>query len=364
MRRWNIGRWKNNISLGCSLVVLLGLVFFPMANASAADPGINLQISPLPIILDTEPGATISSDLRVRNAGITNEKLKVSLRTFRAEGDSGNVVLKDRGPTDAHFDWVSFDRPSFDAPPNEWQTIKMKIKVPKTAAFGYYYAVQFERVTPIKPQPGQNAVEGAIAIFVLLDVKNPGASRSAEIVSFKATKKFYEFLPAEFSVVVRNTGNVHLSPHGTIFIQRDQESGGEPIATIPFNPSGGYILPKSNRTFTASWNDGFPVYQPKIKDGQEVKDKNGRAERELEWDFNKSFNKLRFGNYTANLVVVYDDGRRDVPLGANLDFWVIPWRVIGIVMILSLPIIWFGVRYRSVRRQLKRLKGASKSNKR
>ncbi len=298
-----------------------------LAPAHALDDGVNLQISPLPIVLASEPGKTVSSELRIRNAGTKTEKLKVTLRTFRAEGSEGKVVLEDRGPTDTHFDWVSFDHPTFEAPPNEWQTIKMKIAIPKSAAFGYYYAVQFERATPAKPEPGKSAVEGAIAIFVLLDVNNPGAKRTAEIVSFTADKKFYEFLPTEFSVVVKNTGNVHLSPHGNIFVQRDSKDK-EPITAIEVNPNGGYVLPKSNRVYKASWADGFPVYAPKTKDGQAVTNTNGQPEQELKWDFSQ-VPKLRIGSYTANLVLVYDDGRRDVALGANVDFWVIPWRIIG-----------------------------------
>lgn len=329
------------------LVFIISFIFSLLASllptpTRALDTGINLQISPLPIVMTSDPGKTVTSDLRVRNAGTSSEKLKVSLRTFQAEGNKGNVVLKDRGPTDTHFDWVSFDRRTFDAPPNVWQTVKMKITIPKTAAFGYYYAVQFERATPAKAQPGQSAVEGAIAIFVLLDVNNPNAKRTAEIVSFTADKKFYEFLPSEFSVVVKNTGNVHLSPHGNIFIQRDSKDT-QPITAIPFNASGGYILPKSNRVFKAFWNDGFPVYVPKTKDGQEVKDANGTVERELKWDFSQ-VPSLRIGNYTANLVMTYDDGRRDVPLSASLDFWVIPWRIVGggvvILVVPSFLVYW------------------------
>ena len=299
--------------------MLLALIL-SSAPTRALDDGINLQISPLPILLSTDPGKTVSSELRIRNAGTKSEKLKVTLRTFKAQGNKGNVVLQDRGPTDQHFDWVSFDRPTFEAPPNVWQTVNMKIKVPKTAAFGYYYAVQFERATPVKAQPGQSAVEGAIAIFVLLEANNPNAKRTAEIASFTATKKFYEFLPADFDVVIKNTGNVHISPGGTVYIQRGNDDK-DPITAIPLNPHGGYVLPKSNRTFKVSWDDGFPVYVPKTKDGLEVKGKNGEVERELKWDFSQ-VPDLRVGSYTAKLVTVY--------------FWVVPWRIVGGGVVIAL----------------------------
>ena len=65
---------------------------------------------------------------------------------FGAYGDSGKPQILERGPGDDYFDWVKFDRPTFDAPANVWQTIKMTINVPKSAAFGYYYAVVFTSI--------------------------------------------------------------------------------------------------------------------------------------------------------------------------------------------------------------------------
>ncbi len=120
-------------------------------------------------------------------------------------------------------------------------------------------------------------------------------------------------------------------------------------------------MPQSSRTYKVSWTDGFPKYVPKTKDGQEVKDANGQPEWELKWDLNESLNKLRFGEYTAKLVMLYDDGRRDVPQQASASFWVIPWRLIGGVLgtliLPSLFVYWLTRRrYQKKLRQQKRSK--------
>ena len=71
---------------------------------------------------------------------------------------------------------------------------------------------------------------------------------------------------------------------------------------------------------------------------------------------------LRFGHYTANLLAVYDNGTRDVPLEASISFWVIPWRVIGII-VLFIGLIAGLITYIVIlRRRLKRA-GASRSHK-
>src|SRR5581483_10292385 len=139
------------------------MVFYP---ASYAAEGVDLTTSPLPISLSVLPGNSVTTDVRVKNEGATTQQLKVSLMKFTAYGESGKPALKDREPGDDYFDWVSFSPSSFSAPPGQWQTIKMTISTPKTAAFGYYYAVVFTPQTA-KPTGRGNVLIGSTAVLVL-----------------------------------------------------------------------------------------------------------------------------------------------------------------------------------------------------
>jgi hypothetical protein len=342
------------------LLLLVVLICVPSLPAKAApDTSFNLVTSPLPISLSGPPGSTLTTDIRVKNGGNHDEKLKVSLMKFSAYGDTGKPAIADRGPGDDYFDWVGFSPQSFDAPPNVWKSVHMTIKLPGSAAFGYYYAVVFSRAgSPQKPVGKQNVLLGSTAVLVLVDAQVPNAKRDANIVSFTADKNVYEFLPATFSVKIHNSGNVHLVPSGNVFISK----GKQQVAVLHINAAQGNVLPKSNRIFATSWNDGWPAYLPKQSNGKAVLDSADKPVTSLQWGSSK-LSKLRFGHYTAHLTMAYDNGQRDVPLEAAVGFWVIPWRLIALVIVLPAILIALVVYLYASRRRLKRQLRQSRGNK-
>jgi hypothetical protein len=343
MRRWG--------AFAGSLVVCFLVVGVAPLLAATPKAGISLQLSPLPIELSTKPGTSAETDLRVRNAGSEPEQLEVRLLKV-TDDDNGQVHLTEPQASDDWVHWVSFSRTEFSAPPGQWQTIHMTVAVPKSAAFGYYFAVEYRRASEAQPKPGETAASGAVATFILLNADAPGAVRQAEIVSFTADHRIYEFLPATFTAKIRSTGNVHVAPHGNIFIT----SGSKQIGAIEVNPTGGNILPHSSRHFSVAWNDGFPHFAAKTDAaGQPLLDQHGQPQTALQWDFSKA-DRLRFGKYTAHLFLIYSDGTRDIPIEAEVSFWVIPWRLLGaaaaLLMLFALLIAYILV----LRRRLKRLK--------
>jgi hypothetical protein len=339
MRR--LGRQILGVFLATLLVILP--VWPKNAQAQTTDPSaINLTTSPLPINLITNPGTTVSTDLRIKNSGTADEHLKVGLLKFGANDTSGQPKLLDREPGDDYFDWVSFSENNFVAEPNVWKTIKMTIKVPQSAALGYYYAVTFSRANGAAEQEQGAGLNGGAAILVLLEARVAGARRSVKFADFTVGHRIFEFLPADFTITLRNDGNIHLIPTGTIYVTK----GDEQIALLDVNAARGNILPNSTRVFTAAWEDGFPQYVDVVQDGKIQKNKDGTNKKTLKWDLSK-MGKLRFGRYTATALLVYDDGQKDVPLEAVVSFWVIPWRIIGIgllIVAIVLAGLWFFVR--------------------
>lgn len=313
---------------------LFGVLPARAQTNNATDPeSLYLTTSPLPVNLVAKPGETVETELRVKNGGSKTEILKVGLLKFAAYGEEGKPELKDREIGDNYFDWVRFSETQFAAEPDTWHTITMYIDVPTDAALGYYYAVTFSRLNT--PQSSQsNKLQGGTAILVLLEARIDNAKRELQIEEFQAGRRIYEFLPATFTIKLNNTGNIHLPPTGNIFIKR----GDQTIAVLDVNKGAGNVLPGSKRIFSSTWSDGFPVYESVTHDGQ-IQLKDGQQQLKLHWDFSK-IGHLKIGKYTAQLVMSYDDGNRDVPLEATLTFWVIPWRIIIFTL---LPLVVVGI---------------------
>ncbi|HZL08245.1 MAG TPA: hypothetical protein VFC50_03565, partial [Candidatus Dormibacteraeota bacterium] len=70
----------------------------------------------------------------------------------------------------------------------------------------------------------------------------------------------------------------------------------------------------------------------------------------LQWDFSRA-SKLKFGHYTAHLTMAYDNGQRDVPLEAEVSFWVVPWRILAAILVV---VIFVGIGLWSTGRNIVR----------
>jgi hypothetical protein len=275
---------------------------------------------------------------------------------FRAYEESGQPALEELTPEDTFANWVTFSEKEFTLAAGEWKTIQATVTPAQDAAFGYYYAFVFSRAETPQAVPGRAAIHGGSAVLVLLDVVVPGAKREVSLESFETDKKVYEFLPVNFLTRLHNTGNVHAAPRGNIFIKN---TAGEEVALLEVNFEKGNILPSSKRIFETAWTQGFPFYKDRVIDGAVVRDENGKIVRDLEWNFSELQN-LRMGRYTASLVLVYDDGTRDVPIEGSVSFWVMPWRILAVGgVVLALLLFGFFTILRSLFSAITGKKGKS-----
>lgn len=328
------------ILLSISIVSFLMGIGVSVAHAQTFPPPLELVTSPLPITLTATPGAAITTQLKVKNGGGQIENIVLGVMKFSSAGEEGEPKLMEQTRADDYLSWVTFSPNTFNLAPNEWKTVTATFHVPDTAAFGYYYAITFsraiERQTEVK---SGTTFQASSAVLVLLDVQSPHAKRTLEVTEFSSDKKMYEFLPATFTIRVKNTGNVHTIPRGNIFIDR---GGAKDVAVIEINAEKGNILPDSSRVFRATWADGFPVVTEKVTDGHVVLDRWGKQQTTLNWDLRKA-DRLRWGKFHANLLLIFDDGQKDVPIEGVVEFWVFPWRLLFVA--LAIPTLPAGAVY-------------------
>lgn len=327
------------------IYLFLGLVIsWTIPNgvfAQQSNQGVDLTVSPTVIELSDVPGTTMQSHFRIRNNLDTPVNLQLSISKLTANGDYENLKPADVQRGDESLQWLSFDTASISARPKEWSEVKLTLAIPKTAAFGYYYAIHIKQIPP-KNAPLNTAAKliGEVIIPVLLEVQSNGTVAEAQIVDFKPASFINEYLPVDFITKVKNTGNIHLKPRGNIFISL---GGEKDSGVLNVNELAGSILPTTTRTFHTNWNDGFLVMEPVVLDGNQKRDNRGQPVTQLTayWD---KISHFRIGKYSANVLLVYDNGKRDIALEAKTTFWVFPYRIIG-GTILGIIILIFGIRF-------------------
>jgi hypothetical protein len=340
------------------LLAAFGLLAFTLpavpAFADTTPPtDFNLQVTPSPLVTTVKPGTKTALELKIRNNGSGAENLKIDPRAFTLNNNSSSVNLLDTAPADV-AGWVSFSAPKFTIAPGEWFTENVSFNVPKDAGFSYSFALVITRQVNPKPLGGTQAINASLAVFTLVNVDRPGAKSSLTVGGFSSSKHMYEYLPAVFSIRFHNTGNTIAQPSGTLFIQHG--TGKSNLATLPVNASNGYILPGTERTITANWDDGFPAYQT-------VHNPDGTTSQKLVWNWG-NLSRLRIGRYTAHLVAVYNQAGRDVPIEGTVSFWVIPWKILLVLLTVVLLVLFAlfmlvrmiirGIKRRHVKRMAKK----------
>lgn len=298
---------------------------FPPPAASAqgltdSENPLRLEVSPLITNLTTTPGTAVTATFTVTNQHQIPEAVQLNIRKLSGYTDEGLPVLAGRESGDDYLDWITLSENRLVLDAKESKTVTATIRTPQEASFGYYYAITFVRDAD---NEGTESADTTPVTLILLEANVPNAKREIELVDFSVDQGVYEYLPVHFQIQVRNTGNVHTLPIGTVVIT--SATMGEPI-TLLVNPASDSVLPSTSRVFSINWKEGFPVYVDKTT--------NGKAARELAWDFNQ-LKKLRFGKYDVSLLLTYHDGTRDQVIERTTSFWVIPWRISAVVALLG-----------------------------
>jgi hypothetical protein len=316
----HLGVWLRTVSvrglLGVSALVIACL---PALPAHAAGNDFSVQVSPSPLVVNPSPGKNQTATLTIRNFSTHTESLSTGLSGLKIE-DSGRKVSP-HGPIPGNMDaWVKFSQSRLIIAPGGSVPLTVTFAPPNDVGFSYAAAITLTSTdTTIQSQTGAT-LRPEVDVFCLVNINRPDARAELSIAGFSASKSHYNFLPADFSLTVENKGNVIEQPTGNIFIQRSFDDP-TPIATLQINGNGGYVLPDSLRTFDSQWSAGFPSY---------IAGTDGKVH--LRWDW-KHVSELRFGRYVAKAVLVYNNGKQDVPLIASFTFWVIPWWLLVTVIL-------------------------------
>ncbi len=328
-------RFVKITSLYLALGIFTILLTTKIIAQQPSDP-FNLTVSPIFLDLTSQPGQKLEEKVRIRNNSNQTLNLRVKVYKLLSRNEDGATAIDEPTNQDQYISWLKLDQPTVTANPQEWTDVHFSIDIPTDASFGYYYALSIG--TEADPNEQATAkIQSEVVIPILLTVQRDGAKAEATLLDFKPKTLVYEDLPVDFQVRLSNSGNVHIKPRGNIFIKGPN---GQDLAILEVNESISSILPGEKRLFTSSWKDGFIVREPIIENGRELTNKDGSIKTRTKINWNK-LTDIRIGPYTANLLMVFDNGTRDVTLETSTTFWVIPYKFIGGVIVSLIIFIIF-----------------------
>ena len=275
------------------LAAICVLLYIPTAATAADLPKTGLAISPPTFELAANPGDVLKNSLRVDNVVDIPLEVTVEARNFAALGEDGGIDLTPQKDEYSLASWISVSPNKLTIPPRESRTFDYAITIPQNASPGGRFGSIIFQTAPSKALGGGTGVAVSQEVGSLVFVKIAGeVSEKASIAGFAPTTNINDSGPVHFDIRVKNDGNVHFKPTGTITISN---FFGKKVATIPVNEQN--VLPGAIRKMDASWDEGW-----------------------------------LFGRYNATLSLVY--GKDSQVITASTAFWGFPYKLVGVILLI------------------------------
>ena len=287
------------------MLFMLGMLMVPL-TVNAANGPVGLQVSPAIIEINAEKGKTYDIKIKITNTTTSDQEYFANINDFKAKDETGNpeFITDSKAPSSASI--VQWIQPiaTLRLNPNQSKEIIAKMVVPANAEPGGHYGI-----IRFGNQPGTTGQVGAsIAastgplVLVRVDGEVKESLTTADFYTQHKGKKqsFFEQGPVDFVERLTNNGNVHVKPKGDIVVTNML---GRQVGSVKVNDNNGNVLPSSTRRF----------------------------EQRLE-------NKWMFGKYTAKMTLSY--GTAGGALDAMTTFWVIPYKLIALAMLIIIFIIF------------------------
>jgi hypothetical protein len=211
-----------------------------------------LGVSPAIIEEVLTPGKPTAFTLTVSN--VTNFPLPVKgmVRDFTVQ--SADLQTADRDRLDASK-WFTLDEPDFIIQPHQVRTIKASIQPPADASPGGHYAtIFFQPLVPEEALSVSTAYMNARVGVLAFTVVKGDITQKLSIATPLHAPGVIQRGNATFSFALKNNGNVHLLPSGTLTIYNGRNKA---VAALHLPP--GIILPNETKTYDIPWQPPEPV---------------------------------------------------------------------------------------------------------
>ncbi len=275
-------------------ILLFTLYFLLSTKPIQAQVATGLSAIPPRLEVSVDPDATTTQVIKVRNESSEVKTIKVTLRDFVVNDNKGTPTFLDENTDStknrwAASAWIQISPTSLTIKPGETKSLTLTVLPPANALpGGHYAAVVYSPDSFASLNTTGASIQTNVGTLVYVTI--PGyINQKASVQSFTAPK-FSEFGPIDFKATVKNSSDIHIQPKGAITIKNWFGKEIDKLQLTEIN-----IFPYTTRDFANTLNK-----------------------------------KWLFGRYHANFGAYY--GTAGGLLDANLFFWVIPWRLIILIV--------------------------------
>jgi hypothetical protein len=228
--------------------------------------GVDFLVDPYLVDITARGGAFRAIPILVQND--EDVPIRVSTRS-RPIGFStdGEIITPESGNEWSCVDWIELQPAEFELDPGRKRRVVAKLRVPKDAVGGRSAHITF--TAAMSAAEGPKPVESTAGTVLLLKIPGKELVVNGEISKIKVAQGAAGEA-GTFVVTLKNNGNAHLVPTGTIVIRPEDKAGeqgsGSRVAAgaasdffeLQFNEIIGAVLPESVRDIVAQLPAGLP----------------------------------------------------------------------------------------------------------
>lgn len=292
---------KKIIIFGLSLSFFASFLLVKNIQAQEILP---ITVAPAKQEVMVNPGEKTAVVVKFINQGTTPISGPLKAADFIVEDSEGTPIFLEENnqlpsPRFAAAQWVELPYDRITIAPKESVIIQAKINVPNDAlAGGRYFGIYFEPGGEIANPEAESGAETPITIRLaaLIYLRVAGSIEESAFITQLSAPRFLEYGPITIKAEIKNKGNYHIRPKGTISI------------TSVF---------------------GKKIDEKIIKEANIFPDTSRFFENTLG-------QKWLFGKYKIDMTAAY--GETGKVLTATVFTWIIPWRLI-VIIILTIIIV-------------------------
>lgn len=297
---------------------------------SGAKPASALSIAPAVFEVQGLSGETKTFSIQVTNDEDRPVQIVPEIQKFLPLGTTGQQQFLP--PTDLSGlpTWTYIDGANSWLQPLERRNVTVQVRIPTDAPSGGQYEAIFFSTQGADATNGASGFRSRVGALVLLTVGDVNAAR-LQVTDWRLSGSgTREALDETIQVTLRNTGTTHIAPTGTLMIRN---IFGTAVKQVALNPTGGRILPTSERSFSISLG---------------VQNEQNEATKSIWSGISHEFSAFGFGPYTVSLEGV--DRLEHQP--APLRFFVMPWKLLALLLgvLVVITSSFYGYRAYLIRR--------------